>query len=83
MLATFIVCLDIATASLIFDKSLTIMIASALSLAAEAPFAPIAIPTSAADKLGASLIPSPVITTGLSSFLISLIAAIFSAGNKS
>ena len=56
--------------------------ASALSLAADAPLAPIAIPTSAAVRLGASLIPSPVITTGRLSLVTSLIASIFCAGNK-
>ena len=83
MLATFIVCLEIATASLTLDKSLTMITASALSLAAVAPLAPIAIPTSAAVKLGASLTPSPVITTGRKSFGTSLIALIFSAGKRS
>ena len=74
ILATFIVCLEIATASLTLEISLTMITASALSLAAVAPLAPMAIPTSAAVKLGASLTPSPVITTGRRSLGTSLIA---------
>ena len=56
----------ISTAFAVREMSSTRITASADSLAAVAPFAPIAMPTSAAASTGASLTPSPTMITGRS-----------------
>ena len=56
----------ISTALAVREMSSTSITASADSLAAVAPFAPIAMPTSAAASTGASFTPSPTMITGRS-----------------
>ena len=65
-------------------KSAFIRVTSAVSIACAVPVAPpIAMPTSAAAKAGASLIPSPTIATGPCSLCRLRIAASLSAGSNS
>lgn len=62
-------------------KSSPMMVTSAASIATPVPPQPMAIPTSATANAGASLIPSPTITTGPFSLSCSMTAAL-SVGNR-